>query len=62
MHTTTKCANPPCDCPAQEGSEYCSAYCAGAEERTSVACHCGHATCDGDLSEVETGKIAGSNA
>lgn len=52
MADTKKCANPPCDCKPTDGSKYCSAYCAGAEERTDVVCHCGHATCDGDVSNV----------
>ncbi len=62
MADKKKCANAPCDCTPDEGSAYCSAYCEGAEESTDVVCHCGHATCDGDVSEVESGEAAGSNA
>lgn len=57
-----KCANPPCDCIPDDGSKYCSAFCEGAEEATGVVCHCGHASCDGDVSEVGMGTDANSNA
>jgi len=53
-----KCGNPPCDCIPSDGSDYCSAYCAGAEERTGVVCHCGHTECEGDVSEVESPQNA----
>ena len=62
MPETKKCGNPPCDCKPDEGSKYCSAHCEGAEEATTVVCRCGHATCDGDVSEVKTVRSAGSNA
>lgn len=52
MADPKKCANAPCDCIPTDGSKYCSAYCAGAEERIDVVCHCGHATCDGDVTNV----------
>jgi hypothetical protein len=54
MAETKKCGNPPCDCVPDGGEEYCSAYCEGAEDSTDVVCHCGHAACEGDVSEVET--------
>jgi hypothetical protein len=53
MAETKKCGNPPCDCIPADGSKYCSAYCEGAEERTVVACHCGHPSCDGEIDEVK---------
>jgi hypothetical protein len=59
MSETKKCANAPCDCTPTDGSKYCSAYCAGAEERTDVVCHCGHATCDGDVTKVGTSSSTG---
>jgi hypothetical protein len=62
MPAAKKCENAPCDCAAVDGSKYCSAYCAGAEERTDVVCHCGHAECDGDVSEVKTGEAASRGA
>lgn len=52
MAKTEKCGNPPCNCIATDGSGYCSAYCAGAEERTTVGCHCGHLECEGEISEA----------
>jgi hypothetical protein len=54
MPTTKKCGNTPCNCIPTDGSEYCSAYCEGAEEATDVVCHCGHASCEGDVSAVRT--------
>ncbi len=62
MPIAKKCANAPCDCAATDGSEYCSAYCEGAEESTDVVCHCGHAECDGDVSEVETERTSSERA
>jgi hypothetical protein len=62
MSAVKKCANAPCDCTPVDGSEYCSAYCAGAEERTDVVCHCGHATCDGDVTRVQSGNETSQNA
>lgn len=44
-----KCANPPCDCIAADGSKYCSAYCEGAGEHIEVVCRCGHPGCAGDV-------------
>jgi hypothetical protein len=51
---TKKCGNAPCTCSPTDGSEYCSAYCEGAEEGIDVVCHCGHTSCEGDVSDVET--------
>jgi hypothetical protein len=62
MSAMQKCANAPCDCTAVDGSEYCSAYCAGAAERTDVVCHCGHASCEGDVMSVQTGSEASQDA
>ncbi len=56
MAEAKKCANAPCDCKPADDSKFCSAYCAGAEERTDVVCHCGHATCDGDVTDVAARK------
>jgi hypothetical protein len=53
MADKKKCGNPPCDCIPTDGSKYCSAYCEGAEDRTVVACHCGHPSCDGEIEEVK---------
>lgn len=47
-----KCAHTPCDCVPADGSKYCSAYCEGAGDRTEVVCHCGHAGCKGDVTNV----------
>jgi hypothetical protein len=62
MAETKKCANPPCDCKPTDGSRYCSAYCAGAEERADVVCHCGHAECEGDIASVGAENTASHNA
>jgi hypothetical protein len=43
--TTTKCANPGCECPAAKGSKYCSPYCESVGNRLSIACECGHTAC-----------------
>ena len=59
MDKSRKCANAPCDCIPADGSKYCSAYCEGAEERTDVVCHCGHATCSGDVEQVQN-RIEGT--
>lgn len=40
-----QCAHPGCLCPADEGSKYCSAYCAGAGDRAEVICDCGCPDC-----------------
>jgi hypothetical protein len=54
MAEAKKCNNPTCDCVPSDGSKYCSAYCEGVEGEISVVCHCGHAGCEGDVSEVES--------
>ncbi len=53
---TRKCANVPCNCSPIDGSDYCSAYCEGVEEATDIVCHCGHTSCEGDVSRVPTEK------
>lgn len=42
-----KCAHGPCDCPAEEGSKYCSEYCENAEKSRvmEIGCGCEHAAC-----------------
>jgi hypothetical protein len=42
---TKKCAHPACNCPAAEGSKYCSQYCKDAGTKTEISCNCGHAGC-----------------
>ena len=42
---TKKCAHPPCNCPAKEGSRYCGAYCEGATDTAEIVCSCGHPAC-----------------
>ncbi len=49
---TQKCANAPCSCPAAPDSNYCSAACEGASDKTELVCHCGHSGCKGDVTEV----------
>lgn len=49
------CSHGLCNCPAGEGSDYCSPYCEGAGDTTNVTvdeaqrglCDCGHPTCVG---------------
>ena len=42
-----KCTHPACDCPAEEGSKYCSEYCKEAEASRvmEIGCGCEHAAC-----------------
>jgi hypothetical protein len=40
-----RCAHPGCTCAADNDSDYCSAYCEGAEDTTEIACGCGHSGC-----------------
>jgi metallothionein len=47
-----KCANPACDCLADEGSKYCSAHCEGAAGTTEVICRCGHPGCGGEATTL----------
>lgn len=41
-----KCAHTICNCRAQPGSKYCSAYCEGIGDVEDIVCHCGHGHCD----------------
>jgi hypothetical protein len=45
--TPGKCAHGPCDCPAEQGSKYCSEYCKNAEDSRvmEIGCGCEHAGC-----------------
>lgn len=56
MPEKKKCENPPCDCVPDDGSKYCSAYCEGTGDETDVVCHCGHASCDGDVTQVSRSR------
>jgi len=42
-----KCAHGACDCPAEEGSKFCSEYCKEAEAShvMEIGCGCQHAGC-----------------
>jgi hypothetical protein len=41
-----KCANAVCTCPADEGSNFCSAYCEGiGKNTTTIDCNCGCPSC-----------------
>lgn len=40
-----RCAHPGCGCPADEDSDYCSAYCEGAGDTAEIDCECGCPTC-----------------
>jgi hypothetical protein len=42
---TKKCAHPSCNCPAQEDSNYCGAYCEGNAHTADILCNCGHPGC-----------------
>jgi hypothetical protein len=44
-----KCKNPPCSCPATEGSKYCSASCQGTGDTIELDCDCGHDDCSGNF-------------
>jgi|GEM_PF-854977 len=49
------CTHGVCNCPATEGSDFCSPYCEGVGQTTNVTvdesqeivCDCGHPTCVG---------------
>ena len=43
------CAHPGCTCPADEDSNYCSAYCQGVGDTAEIDCNCGCPTCDSNL-------------
>jgi hypothetical protein len=45
MPSPKKCAHPACQCPAKEGSEYCSTYCEGVGKKPDIDCKCGHPDC-----------------
>ena len=47
QETTGKCAHGSCDCPPEEGSKYCSEYCAEAEKShvLEIGCGCEHSPC-----------------
>jgi len=45
MADTKKCAHPSCNCPAKEGSVYCSTYCEGQAKNPDLSCGCGHSSC-----------------
>jgi len=45
MASQEKCAHPSCQCPAPEGSKYCSPYCEAAANTVELACDCGHPGC-----------------
>jgi len=42
-----KCAHGACGCPPEEGSKYCSEYCAEAEKAgvLEIGCGCEHPSC-----------------
>lgn len=43
------CAHAACDCPADEGSKYCSAYCEGKGNTTTIDCDCGCPSCGSNI-------------
>jgi len=46
MHTEEKqCEHPLCPCPADPGSEYCSAACQALNNASHITCPCGHELC-----------------
>lgn len=47
--TERKCAHETCDCPAPEGSKFCSVYCEDANKSgvIEIGCGCEHAACLG---------------
>lgn len=49
-----KCAHPACNCPAQNGSRYCSQYCKDAGSTMEISCNCGHAGCAMSEEEAPT--------
>jgi hypothetical protein len=40
-----RCQHPPCLCPAQTNSPYCSPHCASHRTEMSGHCSCGHPAC-----------------
>ena len=52
---TKVCAHGVCNCPAEQGSDYCSPYCEEVGHTTNktlddaeeIICDCGHPTCVG---------------
>jgi hypothetical protein len=44
MADAKKCAMDGCLCTVTEG-KYCSAYCEGAKDMTTLMCECGHPAC-----------------
>ena len=45
--TSAKCTHGACDCPAEQGSKYCSEYCENAERSKvmEIGCGCEHPGC-----------------
>jgi len=43
--TQNRCAHPACNCPAEQGSKYCSTYCHDAGSKMEIACNSGHTAC-----------------
>ena len=43
------CKNPPCSCPATEGSKYCGPSCEGTGSFIELDCDCGHEACSGNF-------------
>ena len=43
------CKNPPCGCPATEGSKFCGPSCQGTGDTIEIDCDCGHAECTGNF-------------
>ena len=45
--TSAKCVHGACDCPAEQGSKYCSEYCENAERSKvmEIGCGCEHPAC-----------------
>jgi len=41
-----RCLRPGCECPAAEGSKYCSPYCESVPiNHLATSCECGHTGC-----------------
>ena len=48
MANDVKCVHPGCNCPAAEGSDYCSEQCSHSQDNvTELRCNCGHEACNG---------------
>jgi hypothetical protein len=43
------CKNPPCSCPATEGSKFCGPSCQGTGDTIEIDCDCGHEACSGNF-------------